>query len=66
MAAAPAPHALRGLGTRSEPGVAKSMVWDFPEVSAGAGEEQEEVLEGRREGKKQTPNLNKYTFPYSF
>lgn len=42
MATAPAPHALPEFGTRSELGVAKSTSWDFPEVSAGVGEEEEQ------------------------
>lgn len=48
--------------------MAKSRVWDFPDVSAGAGEEEEEqedVLDGRKEGRKPTPNLNSLsTIPF--
>lgn len=69
MAAAPAPHALPEFGTRSELGVAKSMGWDFPEVSAGAGQEEEEEQEGCAKGEEGREEINpkpKYTFPSSF
>lgn len=68
MAAALAPHALRGFGTRSELDVAKSTAWHFPEVSAGAGEEEEEQ-QGYARGKEGSEAANpkpKYAFPYSF
>lgn len=66
MAAALAPHALRGFGTHSELDVAKSTAWHFPEVSAGAGEEEQQGYARGEEGSEAANPKPKYAFPYSF
>lgn len=60
MAAALAPHAFRMFVTRSKLDAAKSIVWHFLEVSAGAGEEERGGCAG---GKWRKQQQNRKSFP---
>lgn len=69
MVAALAPHAFQMFVTCSKLDAAKSIVWHFLEVSAGAGEEEkrEDVPRGRkdREGE-EAKTKTKRAFAYPF